>query len=156
MSSTRITRGITRASLALLADAITDALAAVGAQYGVTIAVAKTGGSFDVNGRFGTLKLDIGVPDASGAPVGKAAEAFRDYCWRWQLAKTDLGTSFRDHRGATHRIVGANPRSARHPILTEDASGRAMKWPAGTVRDLLELTRRREREQQAKLAAGAT
>lgn len=108
---------MTSGSVKILMERVIEELEDLAQERGLEI---KTGA-----GRYTTscltMRLELAIASEDGSPVGKDAEAFKNYCIRWSMPSTDLGRTFERDDGVW-KIVGARPRSRRAPILIERQS----------------------------------
>lgn len=64
------------------------------------------------------------------------ARDFVRFCGNYGLSPDDLGRCFRAS-GKWYRVIGADPSSARFPILVEDMGGRIHRYTSVLVRGML-------------------
>lgn len=122
-----------RASVRSLADAIEQAVQAVGKEYGVEI---KRG-----NGRFdaGSFKLTVNCTILAGAAERQKQEDREDFaylCELYGLTADDYGRTFTSG-SATYTVSAIKPKSKSYPIVCTRADGKRFKFPAQTVRSYL-------------------
>jgi len=130
------TTTIDRAFMKTARARIDEALATVADDLGIEI---KTGsGSYDREGRFAKLALDLAVKGGDGVTLDRSAIDFQRYATRWGMEPGDLGARMDDQQGEVLRIVGGRPRASKYPIVLEtESTGERLCFAAPMVRAML-------------------
>jgi hypothetical protein len=118
-----------RSKLKDIAAKIEAAVKVVADEYGVQI--QYIGGNFTASSA--VLKLEVAEVGTDGEAVTRHAEEFRLAARSLGLEPTDLGREFTS-AGVAFKIVGANTRAAKYPILAKNLrTGKTYKFPEGRV-----------------------
>lgn len=125
-----------RAEHRLLSQAITQALKAVGDEYGVELSA----GGGQIGGAAGRVHVNVTVRDtASGVSGAKAA--WDAYCGHYGLRPDDFEATFVSN-GRLFKITGISPTRPKYPIdAIRVGDNRAFKFPASTVNAKLPMKR---------------
>jgi len=127
-----------RDSVKLTRQRLEETLKGFGEEFGCQVRVGNA--SFDRDGAYCTFKLELAVVGEGGVVQTKEMSDFRQLAVLYGLKPEDLGAEF-TARGETYRIVGANPKSGKYPIIGERVKdGKAFKFSDAAVRSALGRT----------------
>lgn len=124
-----------RDSVKLTRTRLEEALEGFGEKFGCEVKVGNA--SFDRDGGYCTFKLELAVVGEGGVVQTKEMSNFRQLAALYGLKPEDLGAEF-TARGETYRIIGANPKSGKYPIIGERVKdGKGFKFSDSAVRAAL-------------------
>ena len=127
-----------RDSVKLTRGRLEEALKGFGEELGCEVKVGNA--TFDRDGGYCTFKLELAVVGAGGVVQTKEMSSFRQLAVLWGLKPEDLGAEF-SARGEKYRIVGANPKSGKYPIIADRVKdGKSFKFSDAVVRSALGRT----------------
>ena len=135
---------INRQSLKIMRPRIVDALKELGKELDINFDIGNA--RFSRTGDNAVFKLELSTIGDGGEVNSEDVENFKIHCFRWGLKETDLGETFKAWSGKSYKIIGANPRRYKNPILCESLeSGKEFIFPANEVK--AHLDRRRSEKQ---------
>ena len=124
---------ITKELLANVRVDFDEAIAGIGRKYNLSISLRNiTYGQQNATG-----KIEMSLLDESGTAQTPLRTAWETHASFYQLDPTWLGGAFISN-DKSHTITGLNVKAAKYPVQTM-ANGKSYKWPAETVKRLMEV-----------------
>ena len=131
---------IDRNSLKNMRPLIDAALAELGQELGVKFEIGNA--RFSRTGDNATFKLEVATIGDDGEVKSKDVENFKKNCYKWGMKPTDLGETFLTYDRKEYKIIGANPRRWKNPILCESLkNGKTFIFPGDAVKAHLDRKR---------------
>jgi hypothetical protein len=78
------------------------------------------------------------VREGEGSQASRDEADFKNYATLVGLEPSAFGATFRSG-GRMFKVAGLNPRAHRFPIIAEDERGKRFRFPAETVKALVEV-----------------
>ena len=124
---------ITKELLTNVRADIDEAIAGLGHKYNLSISLRNiTYGQQNATG-----KIEMSLLDEDGVVQTPLRTAWERHARFYQLDPTWLGQTFISN-GSVHTITGLKVKAPKYPVLTE-SNDKSYKWPAETVKRLMEV-----------------
>ena len=122
---------IDKEALRLLRTELNKAVEAVAKAHGVKLEFGS--GTYGEDRKWGKLTLEIRTIGENGVVETRERAAFKVNAELLGLKAEDLDKEIM-HSGRIYKIVGANPKSYRFPIIVADTSGKTYKMSVDFVK----------------------